>query len=210
MIERMKSGLHKLVSPKWLAVVIVVLVALLSRTHYQSFRDATDWVQYFNALPPAALTLHRDHFLRAPSSLHILWWEEDQREIPGLTVHHLWIPEDKEGVGPNGLGLRSIIDAYNRITLAQACYLVQQGERSKRVWSVFKLAETLYQGYTPEETIAEAYETLLTHQRDTYSPFVTIWEDTQRRQTYSNYLSAVVMPHYNQWRMPDSVETEEE
>jgi len=208
MIEKMKNIVHRVVSHKHLCVAIGVLLLLLSWRHYQYHRDMSEMVQYFNALYPAALTLHRDHFLSDPSVLHVLWWEKTEQDIPGLTIHDLWILEDEENIVPSGYGIREIIHYYNRITLAQACYLVQQGERSERLRSVFMMAEKLYALYAPEKTISQAYEQLDTHQHKSYWQFEKILADVQRRD--GDYFSTVVMPHEDKWSFPVSESTDEE
>ncbi len=79
-----------------LVVALFSVVAVLIWGYRQYRSDVTELVQHFNSLIPAALTLHRDHFLSDPSSLHVLWWESTEQDIPGLTVHNLWIPKDED------------------------------------------------------------------------------------------------------------------
>ena len=127
-----------------LAVALVVAVGALLWGFREYRADVSELIQYFNGLTPAAVTLHHEHFQQDSAPLHVLWWKQDRKHVPDLKVHHLWIEDEKNEVPLSGHGLRKVMQDYNRISLAQACYLVQRGERSARLESIFDLARVSY------------------------------------------------------------------
>lgn len=180
-----------------LTVIIILMFALLLWGFNSYRRDVSELVQYFNVLSPVAVTLHREHFLNDPASLHVLWWHQERPSVPGIIVHNLFVPDEEAEHKWSGSGMQRTIEEYNRISLAQACYLAQRGERSERLKSIFMLAKVLYQT-EPEKSLASGYVSF-DENASAETAFANCWNDINRMPLYQDYLSRVILPKAEIW-----------
>lgn len=146
-----------MIMKKMLKYAIVVLMVVAICISFLIIKGMDDSILTKNVVQIAlGVQLHRQDFNNDPAKLHIMHFGKDPYEEAsdlayygpfGIVVHTIGKDRDYMEDDPNRYlrCLASMVDNYNRFTLAQASYLALHGEDSERVRYVLKLDGPSYQ-----------------------------------------------------------------
>lgn len=181
-----------------LSAIIVLLASLLTYLCMKYGGDAHEAAELLQGYDVAAIALHEEHFRQDPTKIHVLWWDDRQPGAVGVALHVLPSAGYAEGSETMKRGVWTLIQAYNRIPLGQACYLALQGDHSSRVVSVMNMAAALYRT-RPETDFAERLRELAAGNSTSAHEFRETWERLSGTPPYREYVAGELMPRVALW-----------